>query len=720
MELGQGRGRGADRPGVKRRAGPGKPPPAPVAPRPPWLALDGAAEAATPAWLERAGWIVAGLGGLLLLWLALARHPIGDYYTESDFYGGYVDGARQIQRGHIDPTAYAVVGPGYEVLLALVGLVIRDFYLAARLISVAAGFATLALWNLLIRRRAGAPAGVWTAALLAVNWPFVRYGYSATTDMLAAALQAASLFLIFAARGRRAPLLAGAVSALAVLTRYSSVYLIPAALLGYAWRQGPQGLSRRRAALLYIAGLVVISAPWIGFSLAHRSVPGAGLVQYFSFYANPEATRNVQDRPGGLTTDVPGGQPLSEVLKGGRGAFLLRLMGNVPDHLVRYGRELLGWPAAALLLAGMALVAFAREGRRLLPVWATGGILFVLLIPVFYSDRYSLPLVPFLLTFAAVFAASPRFAILLGRPGIPLKSLIAVAMVILTLRSSLATQRFTAGMAPLEVLEAGPALARVARPGERVLSRKGHIGYYAGLAVVPFPRFDSLAALAAFSRARGASYLYYSWYEARLRPEFAYLLDTTAAVPGLERIFYTDHNPGVVYRLGPRFGADPPWRGDRVQSSIHYARALARVLPDSLAEPYRLLLGALAMDQGRPQEALEMGRLAVRGRPYDARGWLLAGQALRALGQTADAEKALATAHSLDPGDVATNLELGWVALAQGDSVAAARAWRLTIGGIRDPATLRELERVFARVGDAEALRALAAAAADSARRMRR
>jgi len=145
MELGQGRGRGADRPGVKRRAGPGKPPPAPVAPRPPWLALDGAAEAATPAWLERAGWIVAGLGGLLLLWLALARHPIGDYYTESDFYGGYVDGARQIQRGHIDPTAYAVVGPGYEVLLALVGLVIRDFYLAARLISVAAGFATLAL-----------------------------------------------------------------------------------------------------------------------------------------------------------------------------------------------------------------------------------------------------------------------------------------------------------------------------------------------------------------------------------------------------------------------------------------------------------------------------------------------------------------------------------------------------------------------------------------------
>jgi hypothetical protein len=673
-----------------------------------------------PAWLERAGWIVAGLGGLLLLWLALARHPIGDYYTESDFYGGYVDGARQIQRGHVDPTAYAVVGPGYEMLLALVGLVIRDFYLAARLISVAAGFATLALWNVLVKRRAGAQAGMWAAALLAVNWPFVRYGYSATTDMLATALQAASLFLIFAARGRRAPLLAGAVSALAVLTRYSGVYLVPAALLGYAWRQGPEGVSRRRAALLYLAGFLVISGPWIGFSLAHRSIPGAGLVEYFSFYANPEATRNVQDRPGGLTTDVPGGQPLSQVLKGGMGAFVVRLLLNIPDHLMRYGRELLGWPAAALVLAGMVLVALGREGRRLLPVWMPGGILFVLLIPVFYSDRYTLPLVPFLLAFAAVFAASPRFAILVRRPGLPLKSLVAAATMILTLRATLAAQRFTAGMAPLEVLEAGPALARVARPGDRVLSRKGHIGYYSGLTVVPFPRFDSLAGLAAFSRARGASYLYYSWYEARLRPEFAYLLDTTAAVPGLERIFYTDHNPGVIYRLGPQFGADPPWRGDRVQSSIHFARALSRVLPDSLAAPYRLLLGALAMDEGRPEEALELGQRAVWGRPTDARGWLLAGQALRALGRTADAEHALATAHSLDPGDVATNLELGWVALARGDSAAAARAWRSTIGGIRDPATLREMARLFARAGDQQALRALAAASADSSRGTRR
>jgi Flp pilus assembly protein TadD len=176
----------------------------------------------------------------------------------------------------------------------------------------------------------------------------------------------------------------------------------------------------------------------------------------------------------------------------------------------------------------------------------------------------------------------------------------------------------------------------------------------------------------------------------------------------------------VVYRLGPQFGADPPWHGDRVQSAIHYARALSRVLPDSLAAPHRLLLGALAMDEGRPEEALELGRLAVRGRPYDPRGWLLSGQALRALGQTADAARALATAHSLDPNDVATNLELGWVALAEGDSAAAARAWRATIGAIRDPATLREMARLFARAGDVEALRALAAASADTARRSRR
>ena len=668
------------------------------------------------AWTARATWGVIAAVGAILMWVALARHPVGDYYTESDFYGGYAEGARLLQHGRVEPSRYLVVGPGYEVALALAGWVARDLFVAAKLLSVASAIATLALWSFVARRRTGAAAGFWLPALLAVTPTFVRYAYSATTDMLATALSAGAIALVLGARGRRAPLAAGAVTALAALTRYSAAALVPAALLCYAGLAAPAGLSRRRACALYLAGFAAIAAPWVAFSLARGSVPGSELIRSFGFYANPEATRNVQDRPGAFTGDVPLGPSLGDVVRGGAGSLLARVLGNVPDHLARDARELLGWPMAALCLAGIPFALLERPWRRLAPIGVFGAVLFASLLPVFYSDRYSLPLAPIYLALGAVAAASPRGALVVRPPGLALKHAVVLVAVALSARGTISAQRFIAGMAPVEVLEAGRALARVAVPGERVVSRKGHIGYYAGLEVVPFPRVDSLAALAAYCRERGAGYLYYSWYEGRLRPEFAYLLDTTAAIPGLSRIYYSERNPSVVYRIGPAFGTHPAWYGNDLLTGLHTSRALARVLPDSLAAPHWVLLGALALDQGRAAEALEDAGRAARGRPRDPQGWALAGEALRALGRFPEARRAYESALELDPGELASRLGLGWVELTLGDPAAAARAWRPVAGRTRDPVTLRAMVGTFERQGDVEAARIARAAMSDSAR----
>ncbi|HEY6867029.1 MAG TPA: tetratricopeptide repeat protein, partial [Candidatus Eisenbacteria bacterium] len=679
-------------------------------------AIPAAAGGAHDAWMARASWAVIAAAGAALLGYALARHPVGDYYTESDFYGGYVEGARLIQHGRVDPARYLVVGPGYEVALALAGWIVRDPFVAAKLLSVAAAIATLALWSFVVRRRAGPAAGLWLPALLAVTPTFVRYAYSVTTDMCATALAAGAIALVVGARGRRAPLLAGAVTALAALTRYSAVALVPAALLCYAWLAVPEGLSRRRACALYLAGFAAIVAPWVAFSLARGSVPGSELLRNFGFYSNPEATRNIQDRPGAFTGEVRLGRSLGEMVRGGAGPMLGRILRNVPEHLARDARELLGWPAAALCLAGIPFALLERAWRRLVPVWAFGAVLFASLLPVFYSDRYSLPLAPIYLVLGAVAAASPRGSLVVRPPGLALKHAVVAVVLVLSALGTLSAQRFIAGMAPVEVLGAGRALAAVATPGERVVSRKGHIGYYSGLEVVPFPRVDSLTALAAYCRERGARYLYYSWYEGRLRPEFAYLLDTTAAIPGLSRIYYSDRNPAVVYRIGPEFGAHPSWYGNDLLTSLHTSRALARVLPDSLAAPHWVLLGALALDQGRAAEALDFAGRAARGRPRDPQGWALAGEALRAQGRFPEAREAYETALEIDPGELASRLGLGWVELTLGNPAAAARAWRPVAGRTRDPVTLRAMAATFERQGDLEAARAARAAMSDTAR----
>src|SRR5262245_27980202 len=123
-------------------------------------------------------WAVVGAFALAVLAMALGPHVVGDNFAETDFYGGYVAGARALQHGHLDPSRYGVVGPGYEVALAILGLVVPDLFLAAELLSVVALTAGLACWALLLGRRASPRLAAVAVVFLAVNPIFFRYGFS--------------------------------------------------------------------------------------------------------------------------------------------------------------------------------------------------------------------------------------------------------------------------------------------------------------------------------------------------------------------------------------------------------------------------------------------------------------------------------------------------------------------------------------------------------------
>ena len=55
-------------------------------------------------------WIALGALAAVLIAMALGPHRVGDYFTESDFYGAYADGWL-IQRGRLVPSRYGVIGP---------------------------------------------------------------------------------------------------------------------------------------------------------------------------------------------------------------------------------------------------------------------------------------------------------------------------------------------------------------------------------------------------------------------------------------------------------------------------------------------------------------------------------------------------------------------------------------------------------------------------------
>src|SRR5262249_21245264 len=152
-----------------------------------------------PAWpaLGWAGLAVIAAYAVLALAMVFGPHSVGDVFTETDFYGSYGPGARALQQGHLVAARYGVVGPGVGMALALVGFAVRDLFLAAELIAVAAMTVALVCWHSLLARRAGPLLALVAIGLVAANAQWFRYGWSATTDAPALAFQAAALWALF-------------------------------------------------------------------------------------------------------------------------------------------------------------------------------------------------------------------------------------------------------------------------------------------------------------------------------------------------------------------------------------------------------------------------------------------------------------------------------------------------------------------------------------------
>ena len=263
---------------------------------------------------------------------------------------------------------------------------------------------------------------------MAVNPTFLRYGYSAATDMPALAFESLALMVLVNtcatsreppaaaqsparnARGSGVPLvllLAGVLAALAALTRYSAVLLLPAGLAALLIRP-PAAVSRVRAAMMFTLGFALPVLPWIVYSHEHGVFPGESLLRYFSFYAGSQETnRSIQDLSPHSPDSMHAYRSLSNMMHEDTPGLVMRSLRNIPRHLAQDADELLGWPTAVLALVGLAILPFSGAGGGLVAVWAAGLALMLLFSPVFYSHRYVMPVIPIELSLAALALAGP-------------------------------------------------------------------------------------------------------------------------------------------------------------------------------------------------------------------------------------------------------------------------------------------------------------------------
>jgi Dolichyl-phosphate-mannose-protein mannosyltransferase len=540
-----------------------------------------------------AGWAVIALLAIVLLGIARGPHRVGAYDVESDFYGGYGPAAIAMQHGHIVdasgklPPVFGFVGPLYPALLALGGRAIGNLFDAAELLSVIACVAVVLCWFLLLRRRANAGLALVVVMLLATNPLLVRYGYSVTTDATALALQSAALLVLFTRRGKAGAAVAGLLAGLAALTRYNSVYLLPAGLIAIA--MGTTLEPRRKAAAAwYVIGFLAPTLPWQIYGRLHGAEIQFHQLLAFDVYANATG----MDWDTFLAKVWPQFEhaPLA-VLTADPGAVAQRMFANLGSHLWLDAGRLLGWPVAACAAAAPLLALRDRRMAALAALALPGAWAFLVLVPAAHNERYSLAVLPFYLLLAGAALTSALWPFAKRRAGVLLQSAVVIAVVAFSLVAAYRAQVGVLGLQPLETIACADTLRQLAKPDDSVIARKPNLAFEAGVAAVYFPPFDSLATLARYAEAKRARWMFVSVAEALLRPDAAYLLDSSATVPGLTLRAYSSV-PAVVngsdwrrvaalYEIGPGFGTAPAWLANDTLRTLHTLRGMACTLPSS-------------------------------------------------------------------------------------------------------------------------------------------
>jgi hypothetical protein len=222
-----------------------------------------------------------------------------------------------------------------------------------------------------------------------------------------------------------------------------------------------------------------------------------------------------------------------------------------------------------------------------------GGWAYLALVPAPSSERYSLAVLPFYLFLAGT---TLTWALRRGARGghrLATWSTLALASAVIaaSLVAVIRVQIQVLEQQPLEILACAEKLRQLARPGDRVIARKPNLAFHAGVTSVYFPATDSLAVLARQAWTEQARWLFISPPEVLLRPRTAFLLDTSAAVPGLTLRAYSsvptivDHlrwqRVAALYEIGPVFGEAPTWFADDTLRALHTLRGEVATVPNA-------------------------------------------------------------------------------------------------------------------------------------------
>jgi len=500
------------------------------------------------------GLVIAAVYFVIVGLISFIFHTVGDFGIETDFFWGYVPSAKKILTGVISIDAFR--GPLYPMVLAIFGFIIGDFFHAGILIAVLSASVLVFVTFELLKKIFSTVISFFVTVLLVVNPVFIQYTYSAGTDMFFNALAAVTLFFFFKNKdlNYKNLILAAIFGGLSYLTRYNGIFLASFVVIilfvnywKISWTQ------RIKASVIFSAVFLVTFSPWGFYCLSEKGsffynenykniafeVYGKGKISWDDFWFKESSK---------ITS-------LTEVIFKDTGLFISTISKNIADHFMNDMEKLLGWQLGVFVILGLILLVVSNPLKswkeQSIGYYLVNIFFFALLLVVFYSERFSLFLIPFY----AVIAVQPFFFEKFRlKKFIPVKFsyLLMVGIIAFTFAKSYSFNSRNINSGPTELLtlrEWYEENVPQKEKGKIVAARKAHVAYYLNMDFKLMPMADSYDEFISKLRSENVDYLYIGMAEAGLRREFQFLIDPKSNHPGLEVVVYFNNPPSVLYKV---------------------------------------------------------------------------------------------------------------------------------------------------------------------------
>lgn len=494
---------------------------------------------------------LAVLYAIILFVAAFTYHKIGDYGEETDFYWTYAPHAQSILEGKVGVDPFK--GPGYEFALAFVGIFVKDLFQAGTLIAVASAALVLFFSYKTIGKLFGSQTALIVCLALATNFTFLKYSYSSGTDMFFNMLAALVLYFLLRTDSLRLweMAIAGALTGYAYMTRYNAVSFYLAATAGLLFLNYKRVDWRKR--LLSISIFILASSlfvvPWGLYCMRETG----------SFFYNKNFLNIAFEMfgKGKVSWDeywhavAPKFHSYLDVMRADPVSFFGQIGENLGEHFWNDVTLLIGLPLGIFSVPGIIMFLLQRVHRSQGMYFIFCGAFFLVLLPVFYGERFSLYLAPMFLVSAISFFGWKKIPAL-GFPRFGVKQIILLGLLFWSGYLSVERARKDIDAGPKEVLLVRDSFFRNPPTDgaiKGVVARKPHIAYYLKMKMIPFPYVNSFEKLLEECKKAGASYLFYSGIEAALRPEFSYLLEPRRAPRQLRPLVHVPYPPAVLYEL---------------------------------------------------------------------------------------------------------------------------------------------------------------------------